>query len=469
MDTRYTEPLQLYDRSLTIKRVIEVYDSYVWTDVYCGLGDFELKIPNAIAKGYNINQGDFIECPVSEVLMVVEAISQEYGTDNSVITTYKGRSIESILCRRVLRKEDVPKIVPQYDSHEHCYVKAELRKVWECIQYVLERTIVQNEQDGTHAGLSFPSRGVMQLGYTIPEGEEFVGEQAKLAPYVNVDGITVYEYIQGVLNYHGFGFKIKYYPNGEIGGSTITDRVLRFEVYNGVNRGYTQDLNERIIFSPDDDTTYKMDTSSDFTDFKNASMILGPNIPKWVTDNDGQDEIVDTDKRYTTELYSGVSGLDRYELFVDASNIETTDKINGRICDTGYIVAQMRYKAIKELKKYLTGNITCNPSCNFDPYKIYKTDYDLGDVVTIIDTFETINIVRISSFSHSVDSSGYKRHPNFESIPPIGGYRALEQMSNNEDIIRSGKMIKNGSTINILRVTEDNNLELFDNTEVGDL
>ena len=114
--TKYTDPLQLYDRNLVIKSVIDVYESFVWTDVYCGCGDFEVKIPCEIAKKYNIDIGDLLMCSLSKKMMIIETVNIEYDSDNSVMVTYKGRSLESILYRRVLRKEDVPNIVPQYSS-----------------------------------------------------------------------------------------------------------------------------------------------------------------------------------------------------------------------------------------------------------------------------------------------------------------------------------------------------------------
>lgn len=457
MNDKYTDPLQLYDRSFTLKRVIDIYDSFVWTDVYCGYGDFELKIPDVIAKSYNITEGDFLECPLSDSIMVVEGMSQSYDANNAVTVTYKGRSIESILCRRVLRKEDVPDIVPQYDDQNDCYVPAVIRGLWDSIEYVLLRTIVQNDN------ISLITRGIDALGYTEVTDTNITDQNA---PYANLDGMTVYDYVLSELSYYGFGFRIKFYPTGEISGDTITDRILRFEVYNGVNRSHTQKVNPRVIFSPDDDSTYKMDTSIDISGIANAALILGPNIPIKITDSNGDPQIIDTEERYTTELYSGVSGFDRYETFVDASSISAKDAFTNQIWDPAYIIAQMRFQAIKTIKSKLSGNISYNPSIDFDPYKVYGEDYNLGDICTVIDDFGNVSIARIGGFTQSVDNSGYKKYPNFESIPPIGGYRAIEQFRNGDDVIRETE--EDGQHGNALRVTEHNNIDLFDNTEVGD-
>lgn len=451
---KYTDPLQLYDRNLVIKSVIDIYESFVWTDVYCGCGDFEVKIPCEIAKRYNIDIGDLLMCSLSKKMMIIETVNIEYDSDNSVMVTYKGRSLESILYRRVLRKEDVPNIVPQYSSQNEKYNPAVTRGLQQSIVYVLGKTIVQG------AYLTHVSRGIDIFGYTASTDPEIT---SLTAPYTEIDGLTVYDYIKSVLDYYGLGFKVDFNLSGTAGGN-VGSRKMLFSIYKGKNRGYTQALNERVIFAPDDDSTFKMDTEIDISNYGNAAIILGPNVSV----QDGYDEegnpiVVNTNKRYTTQLYSGVSGLDRYEIYVDATDLNPTDE-NNNIYPESYIIAQMRFKAIQEVKSRLSGNISCSPQVDFDPYKTYGVDYDLGDVVTVMDDFGNVNIVRISAFTHSVDSSGIQAYPTFESISPIGGYRVIEQKVNGEDAAR--ELERESDVENVIRVTEHNNLELFDYTEI---
>lgn len=456
MKNDYTDPLEVYTSTFVIKSVIDAYDSFVWTDAYCGCGDFELKIPCEIAKTYKMGIGDFLRCTLSKQIMIIEAMNVEYDDDNSLMVTYKGRSLESLLMRRILRKEDVPNIVPQYDNDQNKYVPATLRYIQETIIYVLNRTIVQNEN------ISMRSRGIEQLGYTLTDDEYIATLKA---PYVNLDGMTVYEYIQAILSYNGLGFKIEYNPTGTIGGN-VNNRLMLFSIYNGVNRGYTQNLNDRVIFSSEDDSTFKMDTEINMTSYGNAALLIGPNICAESRDDDDQPIVVTTNKRFTTDLYSGVSGINRYEIYVDASNIPATNEYTNMLYPDSYIIAQMRFRGIQALKQHLSGDISYTPSIDFDPYKEYGRDYYLGDVVTVLDYFGNINIVRIASFTRSLDSSGIQSYPNFESIAPIGGYRAIEQTENDEDVIRQLETDSNPDTSEALRVTEHNNIELFDDTEI---
>lgn len=456
MNTNYTDPLEVYTPYLIIRDVIDAYDSFVWTDAYCGYGDFELKIPCEIAKKYKMDIGDFIRCTLSNTVMIIEAMSVESNDDNSLMVTYKGRSLESLLCRRVLRKEDVPQIVPQYNSSSQKYEAAQLRYVQEVILYVLNRTIVQNNN------ISMRSRGIEQLGYTINQDESIAEMKA---PYVDLDGMTVFNFVQSVLAYNGLGFKIEFNPAGTVGGS-VDNRVLLFSIYQGTNRSHTQTVNDRVIFSTDDDTTFKMDTSMDMSSYGNAALLVGPNKCAESRDDDDQPIIVETNKRFTTELYSGVTGINRYEIYVDTTNIPATNEYTERLYPESYILAQMRFRGIQSLKQHLSNNMSFTPSVDFDPYKKYGEDYNIGDIVSVIDYFGNINIVRVGSFSYSVDNSGVQLYPNFEAIAPIGGYRAIEQTENDEDVVRQLETDSDPETSEALRVTEHNNIELFDDTEI---
>lgn len=450
-------PLQLYAGDFTLKAAIDVYDSLVWTDVYCGYGDFELKIQHKIASKYGIQIGDYLQCFLSEKVMIVEGMSLDYGSQNEVTVTYKGRSLESILIRRVMRREDLPKIVPQIDGGS--YVPAEIRGLWDSIQYVLERTIVQNSSaSGGHAGLSSDPRGVRSLGYITPTDEEFIDPST---PYVNFDGISVYDYICSVLSYFGFGFAISFNNAGVIDSdnSTINNRKMMFSVYNGKKRTYNQIENERVYFSTDDDSTFKMDTSIDMENYGNVALVVGPHPCAIIYDENEDKQLVEVPSvRYTTDIYNAVSGLDRYEVFVDCSSVPNSDTSREIPYSEDYIVAQMRFNAIQVVKGKMSANITYDPSVDFDPYKEYGVHYYLGDLCNALDDFGNITIVRIDSFSQSIDSSGYKGYPHFASVSPIGGYRVIEQTEGGSDVARA---LEDNTNV---RVTEQNNLELFEDT-----
>lgn len=453
-------PLQLYGADFSLKSVIDVYDSFVWTDVYCGASDFELKMPCDIARRYNISLGDYIQCFVSRKVMIVEGMTIDYNQTDAM-ATYKGRSLESILTRRVMRKFDLPDITPAVE--EDVWYKAHIRSLWDSIRYVLERTIVANDESQTHAGLTNPSRGISLLGYVNPIISDIENQNT---PYVEFEGMTVYDYINSVLSYFGYGWEISFNPAGIDGSSNsdIPNRKMLFKIYNGVKRTYNQVENERVIFSSEDDSTFKMSTSIDISSYGNSALVTGPHpiltIPS-EEDPSVMEYVENAAINIPTEIYNSVSGLNRYEIFVDASDVGNMDDNYGKPYPLDYIIAQMRFKAIQEVRAVMGGTTEYSPSVDYDPYKKYGEDYYIGDLVTVIDGFGNVNIVRVSSFSHSLDSGGYRGYPNFETIAPIGGYRVIEQTTlGGEDIARAMEV---GEAV---RVTEQNNLDLFDDTDI---
>ena len=455
-------PLQLYGADFSLKSVIDVYDSFVWTDVYCGASDFELKMPCSIARRYNINLGDYVQCFVSKKVMIVEGMTIDYNQTDAM-ATYKGRSLESILTRRVMRKMDLLKIVPD-EVDEGQWERAEIRSLWGSIKYVLERTVVKNTESQSHAGLTSEPRGISLLGYLEPIISNIDDQNT---PYVEFEGMTVYDYINSVLSYFGYGWEILFNPAGVDGAtnSDISNRKMLFRIYNGVKRTYNQVENERVIFSSEDDSTFKMSTSVDISSYGNSALVTGPH-PVLAIQNEEEDpptteyvELVGVN--FQTEIYNSVSGLDRYEIFVDATDISSMDNYYGKPCDEDYVIAQMRFKAIQAVRAMMGGTTEYSPSVDYDPYKKYGEDYYIGDLVTVIDGFGNVNIVRVDSFSHSLDSNGYRGYPNFETIAPIGGYRVIEQTTlGGEDIARAMEV---GEAV---RVTEQNNLDLFDDTDI---
>jgi len=453
-------PLQLYSKDFTIKAVIDVYDSFVWTDVYCGYGDFELKIQSDIAKGYNIEIGDFIECFISQKVMIVEGMTLDYDNNNVITATYKGRSLESLLCRRILRKEDIPKVVPQYNSTQGDYVRAEIRSLWDSIKYILERCIVQNTADSSRAGLSDRNRGISLVGYTTVTDPVILEQNT---PYVDLDGMTLYDYICSVLSYYGYGFSMSFNHLGVIGGnnSSISNRKILFSIYNGLKRTFTQIDNERIVFTTQDDSTFKMNTSIDMSNYGNTGVVIGPYKAIQVKDGDGNYQWVDSPSdRYVANVYNDISDLDRYEIYVDGTSVPNMEAEMSKPYPDTYVLSQMRFKGIQEVKKLMGGITSYEPTVDFDPYKIYGENYYLGDLVTVIDDFNNSATMRVSSYSHALDSGGYKGYPLFETPEPIGGYRVLEQTQNGTDILRN---LEDDSAV---RIPERNNVELFDDSDI---
>ena len=79
-------------------RIVDAFTSLIWTDRYCGYGDFELRLPMTDTALMDIRLDDFVSIRESDRYMIVEKIIIESGTE--AYATISGRSLESLLDRR---------------------------------------------------------------------------------------------------------------------------------------------------------------------------------------------------------------------------------------------------------------------------------------------------------------------------------------------------------------------------------
>ena len=121
-----------------------------------------------------------------------------------------------------------------------------------------------------------------------------------------------------------------------------------------------------------------------------------------------------------------VGGMDRREMFVDASTVpssynyfydnkkqETVDWL----VDEGVMKATVKDMALAELtipsNRMTKGfNAEIGYNTNFE----YRTDYNIGDIVEVHDVYGYYDSVRVKEFIISHDSSGIKCYPSFESV-----------------------------------------------------
>lgn len=104
-----------------------------------------------------------------------------------------------------------------------------------------------------------------------------------------------------------------------------------------------------------------------------------------------------------------VSGLDRREVFVDASSA----KDEGDLVD--YFDALINEGKAKLSEMTATAKFEAEIDNNFYSY---KDDYDLGDIVTIKNKYGVTINARIIEIIETWDNSGYTIEPVFEYIEP---------------------------------------------------
>lgn len=184
----------------------------------------------------------------------------------------------------------------------------------------------------------------------------------------------------------GYGWKV-----------TRENGQFYFDLYKGVDRSINQDVTPRIVFSPENENIISTKYKTDDSDFKNVALV------------GGEGEGVDRKKR----TIGNAEGLDRYETFIDASGLSSNTEEGDLVDYYNALIAEGKEKLSEQaVTTSFEGEVDTNS------YK-YKTDYNLGDLVTVKNEYGITSNARITEVIETWDDEGYTVEPKFEYFEPI--------------------------------------------------
>lgn len=337
--------------------VIDSFKSLIWTDRYSVCGDFELALAMDPSLLEFLKEDYYLWFRESEHCMIIEdlAIDSDVEDGNMLIVT--GRSLESILERRIVWGQKV--------------LKGNLQNG---IQTLLNEAIIS------------PSDTNRKISNFIFESctDTKVTDLTIDAQYFGEDLYTI---ISGLCEENSIGFKI----------ILNDDNQFVFSLYAGADRSYDQTANPYVIFSPNFDNIINSNYFMSKATLKNVILVAG--------EGEGS-------SRKTATTGSG-SGLDRREFFVDARDISShTD--DGDLSDSEY-TDQLVSKGNKTLAE---NTVTTAFEGEVEATQLFKygEDFFIGDIVQIADDYGHENAAYISELVISQDDNGFSIHPTFKSI-----------------------------------------------------
>lgn len=454
----------ILDSSFNRKAIIDTYESAIWTDRYLEPGDFELyikindKIPSDISMGRYLIHKD------SEHAMIIEKIQIETDLEDGNKLTVKGRSLESILDRRIVWRKTI------FDKNKN--LQDAVR------QLITENIISPNNDDRKISNFVFlTSNDINVAGVELSDGAEYYGED-------------LLEVVKKLCDTYKIGFKI------------ILDtetKKLKFSLYAGKYRANRLDPNTYVAFSQKTDSLLNSSYSDDTENYKNVTFCVGPaedvyekvaptgdenpHEEGWYKWDPNQKEYIDTydeyvrwdqtyyekddlEKKKMKETVGEAKGLNRREVFTDCGSASrqgeiTYDKAtiteyqhhpkeegwykqhfdpDGGLeyikaqeddpipgvqyywknthsrddADFSRLLIRMGKEKLteKKRKEEFEGEVDYTTSM----FK-YGKHYKIGDIVRIINTFGLKAETRVTEYTYSDDvSDGLKCHPTFEMV-----------------------------------------------------
>lgn len=328
--------------------VVDDYISFIWASRYYEAGDFELCLDVNKINIQLIKKDYFVVRDDDDNAGIIEDIKIERNEDGQEILIVSGRFLTGILERRIVSTQTT---------------------VNGTISSCINRLITENVINPTN---------------TIRKIDNFILGSGSVSETMEAQytGKNLLETIADICKTYSLGFKVTLNSNNQ----------FVFQLYEGVDRTYDQNVNPWVIFSDQYDNLLSSEYEENYRTIATAALVAG--------EGEGLD-------RKTVWVSDGSRGLSRREVYVDQRNIRSD---NGEISDNDY--NQLLKEAGKEaLTKYTTA---FTGTVYFDNV-VYKQDINLGDLCVIENTKWGIYLnSRLVEVIESVSESGeYTIVPTF--------------------------------------------------------
>ena len=338
--------------------VVDTYESFIWTDRYRQPGDFELYMSMMLSVLQYIRQDYYIWNRDSEHVMIIEKIRIDSDVEDGNHITVTGRSLESILDRRI---------------------------VWG--QQVIRGNLQNGVKTLLNSCIISPSDSNRKISNFIfkESTDPAITSLTIDAQYTGDNLLTV---IEKICVEHDIGFKV-----------TLNDnKQFVFELYAGVNRSYDQTSNPYVVFSPK------------FENIINSNYIESKSALKTVTLIGGEGE--GSARKYTT--VGGGSGLNRREIFTDARDI-SSDAGNGVTLTDAEYTSQLQQRGREKLSEN-TDVTSFEGQVETTIMFKYGEDFFNGDIVQITNEYGHETKARILEIVMSENEEGTSVYPTFATI-----------------------------------------------------
>ena len=350
--------LTILDTNKTPLCVLDVYNSFIWTDRYSKYGDFELHASMSEDLLQYLKQDYYITNANSEHVMIIEKLLINSDTENGNTITVSGRSLESLLERRI---------------------------VWK------RTTLSGNLQNSIKKLLT---ENVISPKDSNRKIEDFIFEEStdsaitELTIKGQYTGDNLYEAITSICQENNIGFKVTM--------NNLNQFV--FKLYSGVDRSYGQSVNPYVVFSPNFENIIESNYIESKMALKNVALIGG--------EGEG------TARKYTS--VGTASGLDRRELFIDARDVRSEDD-NGNSRPEAVYLEQLPQRGREKLAENVDV-VAFEGEADVSTMFTYGVDFFMGDIVQIANEYGHETKSRIVELITSESEEGVSTYPTFEYV-----------------------------------------------------
>lgn len=339
--------------------MIDSYTSLIWTDRYYKAGDFEIYLPTSKENLEKFKPDYYLWNKDSEHLMIIEDIKTTSDIEQGNNLTVTGRSLESILERRIIWNQT---------------------ELTGSFQNAIKKLL----DDNITSSASISERRINSFKFSASTDPAITTLTIDDAQY---DGDNLYDVICKLCEEKKVGFKV----------TLNSSNQFVFKLYTGADRSYSQSVNSFVVFSPNFENIINSEYTESKSTYKNVVLVAG--------EGEGVEQ-----KKATATSGSSTSGLNRREMYM-TSNLSTNE---GEISDATY-TNQLKEKGVEELKNHKVEKIF-EGEIETSKIFVYQTDYFIGDILELEDEYGRQSRTRVIEFIRNQDDNGYKAYPSFEVV-----------------------------------------------------
>lgn len=353
--------LYIFDRYLNFKGVVDLFISLRYVRKYYSSGEFELQCTLTDENIILLQKENIIYKKGDPEAGYIEYLNIKQDEEGNEILIVKGKTLTGYLNRRIIWGIEIINNTAESAMR----------------QLVNNNCINPSNADRkiTNLSLGILNNFTQRVDYQV--SYKSLGDE-----------------IESLSNISNLGHRISFDP---------TNKKLIFDVYQGLDRSSTQSTNPIAIFSKEFENILEQEFTDSFNNYKNIALIGG---------------IGEGPSRKLATVGSAAN-LDRFETFVDQRNLAQTDVNNAAISDADYIklLIEKGNETLAITKEIQTFNSKINNNSNMT----YKTDFNLGDIVTCVSKkWNLIIHTRITEIEEIYEKQGLSINITFgNNVPTI--------------------------------------------------
>lgn len=352
--------LFIFNKELELIHIIDVFNSLCWRRKYYEVGEFELEIEltDDILKYLKI--GNIIYKKDDLEAGYINTIRIDLDNEGKEVIKVSGKFLTNYIGGRIVWD------TVTFNGAIENYIRNLVDK--NCINTTINRKIPK-----------------LELGI-LKNLNDNINCQTS---YKNI-----IEELTEVLTTYEIGYRIEL---------DYRNKKLLFQLYKGIDRSINQQNISPCVFSREFENVLSQSYFNSNENLKTTALIAG--------EGEGKDRVL-------TEINNNVSGLDRLEIFVDARDLKKESNDNTLTEEEYLKILQQRGK--EKLYQNLSTN-TFEGTINLLSNNSYKRDFELGDIVTILDRKWNITInTRITEIEEVYENGGKSINVIFgNKIPTI--------------------------------------------------